>query len=364
MPSNENIAQTEKQNTEKQALRIEGVCRHYDATMALQDISLSVAAGEIICLVGHSGCGKTTLLKIISGIDAPDCGSVFINGHPVVDGTHFVEPEQRRVGVVFQNYALFPHLTVKQNILFGLRKTPKDIATKRAEELLTLVGLSHMADRYPHMLSGGEQQRVALARALAPAPDILLMDEPFSNLDQGLRQKVRSETIALLRQLGTTVIIVTHDAEEALSTGDRIVLMKSGQIIQAGTAHEIYDQPNARYAADFFCHFNAISGVIRQGMIETPFGVFTNQAANIKDGIVNVYLRPHHIYVLTEADALKNTIAGTIISRNFLGDTEELIVATAALTTPLRVRTALRLPTDTREIHLHIDTAKALLFAD
>lgn len=355
---------SEQTENRKIALQVSNVSRHFDGTAALQDISLSVAAGEIICLVGHSGCGKTTLLKMISGIDTPDNGSVFINGQPIVNGTHFIEPEQRRVGVVFQNYALFPHLTVKQNVLFGLRKTPRATASARADELLELVGLSHMAARYPHMLSGGEQQRVALARALAPTPDILLMDEPFSNLDQGLRQKVRSETIALLRKLGTTVIIVTHDAEEALSAGDRIVLMRSGRIIQQGTAHEIYDQPNGRYTADFFCNFNALSGTIRDGRIETALGSFELTDQQNVNGAVHMYLRPSHIYPVSDDGDLHNTIKGTVTERHFLGETEELVVHTDDQSAPLRVRTALRLPADTGTIRLRLDTDKAFFFRD
>lgn len=345
------------------ALEISDVSRHFDAVSALKNISFTVTPGEIISLVGHSGCGKTTLLKIISGIDIPDSGTISINGQPMADRTHFVEPEQRRVGVVFQNYALFPHLTVKKNILFGLRKISKSLANARAEELLTLVGLSHMAARYPHMLSGGEQQRVALARALAPEPDILLMDEPFSNLDQGLRQKVRSETIALLRKLGTTVIIVTHDPEEALSAGDRIMLMKSGQIVQIGTAHEIYDHPKSSYAAEFFCNFNVISGYLKEQRLETPLGHFKTQNAIMADGPVNLYIRPQHIYPVTYMSDLQDTITGTLISRHFMGDTEEIMVMTNGLQTPLRVRTDLRLPKDIHNIRLHIDADKALLFA-
>ncbi len=351
-----------RQQNKVAALQVSSVNRHFDTVTALQDITLSVAAGEIICLVGHSGCGKTTLLKIIAGIDTPDSGSVIMNGKPVVSGATFIEPEQRRVGVVFQNYALFPHLTVRQNVLFGLRRAPRATAFARAGELLELVGLSHMAERYPHMLSGGEQQRVALARALAPAPEILLMDEPFSNLDQGLRQKVRGETIALLRSLGTTVIIVTHDAEEALSAGDKIVLMKSGKIIQQGSAHEIYDHPNCPYAADFFCNFNVIKGIIRNGSFECAFGRLGLKTQPPVEGEASMYLRPTHIYPVTGEENPADTVTGTIISRHFLGETEDLLIDADTAHMPLRMRTCLRLPVDLKTIRLKFDTDKALFF--
>lgn len=344
------------------ALELTNISKKFGAAEALVDLSLTVQPSEIICLVGHSGCGKTTLLKIISGVDAPDGGTISMNGAPIAGPSLFVEPERRRVGVVFQDYALFPHLTVEQNILFGLRKIPKKEACTRAREMLDLVELSHMSDKYPHMLSGGEQQRVALARALAPKPDILLMDEPFSNLDRGLREKVRGETIALLRRLGTTVIFVTHDAEEALSTGDRVVLMKAGRIVQAGTPRDLYDQPCSRDTADFFCDFNIVHGTLKAGRVETPIGNFETDHIHEHECPAVVYLRPCDICPYHSHDVPSEALMGSIEARTFRGDVEELTVRVDPLSEPLRLRTTTRLPACAQNMHLNISREKALIF--
>lgn len=343
------------------ALELIDIHKAFDTTQALNGLSLSIKNGEVVCLVGHSGCGKTTLLRLISGVDRPDSGTIYMNGKPVAEKNSFIEPENRKVGVVFQDYALFPHLTIEQNIMFGLRKYSKAKAKNRAEEMLELVGLSHMSGKYPHMLSGGEQQRIALARALAPKPDILLMDEPFSNLDRGRRDQLRHDTISLLRKLGTTVIFVTHDAEEALSTGDRIALMRSGQIIQAGSPREIYDQPCCRYTADFFCDYNIVHGIMRAGQVETAIGSFaTNYTGDECPAVV--YLRPCDICPCATSIAPDHAIAAQIENRVFRGDIEELTLKVSTLSEPLKLRTSLRLPALGKTTHFQVDREKALIF--
>lgn len=342
------------------ALELSHLHKKFGSTDALNNLSLIVQSGEVVCLVGHSGCGKTTLLKIISGVDSPDGGTVRINGNQVAGENSFIEPENRKVGVVFQDFALFPHLTIAQNIMFGLRGSPKEQAKNRAKEMLDLVGLAHMANKYPHMLSGGEQQRIALARALAPEPDILLMDEPFSNLDRNLRDQLRHDTISLLRKLGTTVIFVTHDAEEALSTGDKIVLMRSGQIIQTGTPRELYDQPCCRYTADFFCDYNVVHGTIRAGLVETAIGSFATDHADDECPAV-VYLRPCDICPCN-AHIPENAITAHIQNRIFRGDMEELTLKVGNLSEPLKLRTSLRLPTQAKTTHFEVSREKALVF--
>lgn len=343
------------------ALTLSGIGRQFGTVRALDHISLDVQPGEIICLVGHSGCGKTSLLRIIAGIDAPDEGQLIMGGRALVGPSVFVEPEKRNIGVVFQDYALFPHLTVRENVMFGLRKLHKDKALARVNELLDLVGLSAMAERYPHMLSGGEQQRVALIRALAPKPDLLLMDEPFSNLDRGLRARVRRETMALLRALGTPVIIVTHEAEEALSTGDRVVLMRSGEIVQQGPARDLHDHPSSRYAADFFCDFNALEGVVRGNVIETAIGEVNLPKDRLLTGNVLVYVRPRDIAIIS--DDAPDRLRGYIETRTYLGETEELLINLVDRKERVRVRNQHHLPESTTSVCVRVDWDKALVFA-
>ena len=326
-------------HAQDRTLELDNVSRSFGATVALDDVSLTIASGEIICLVGQSGCGKSTLLRMIAGVDFVDGGRIVLNGEEVSGPSRFVEPEDRKIGFVFQDYALFPHLTVEQNILFGLKRRPKQQAAARTADVIAHIGIAHLKGRYPHMLSGGEQQRVALARALAPQPDILLMDEPFSSLDRGLREKVRDETLSLLKGFGTTVIMVTHDPEEALSAGDRVVLMKAGRIVQAGSGYDLHDRPVSPYAAEFFCAFNKVPGVYRNGTIETVIGRFA-QVLDAREGSpATLYIRPQGISVTGDG----GNIAGRVDNRTFLGEVEQLAVVVDGLEHALKVRTMHRL---------------------
>ncbi|MEP7455504.1 ABC transporter ATP-binding protein [Phyllobacterium sp. SB3] len=344
---------------EETILQLNAVSRNFGGVDALKDITLSIQTGEIICLAGHSGCGKSSLLRIIAGVDRPDSGVLSMHGQEIAGPSYFVEPEKRKIGFVFQDYALFPHLTAEQNILFGLKALPKQLAASRAREVIEHVGIASLVKRYPHMLSGGEQQRVALARALAPNPDILLMDEPFSSLDSGLRQKVRDETFRLLRQLGTTVIMVTHDPEEALSSGDRIVLMRNGQIVQTGTGYDLHDRPNSPYAADFFGEFNKIPGIYRDSHIETVLGTYACKKALADGSAALAYVRPQAITVSTD----KGQPTGKIAARVFLGDVEQLTINIAGLTKPLQVRTTERFPPTTEYVGITVKSEGLIIFA-
>ena len=232
------------------ALRLSGLSKSFQSVAAVTDLSLNVSRGEILCLLGPSGCGKTTTLRLIAGFDAPDTGTIHIgDGLVCGPGANFA-PEKRRVGMVFQQGALFPHLTVAQNVAFGIPRTRK--RGERVAESLRLVNLEGYDNRYPHQLSGGQQQRVALARALAPSPDLILMDEPFSSLDAGLRGQLRAEVRAILKEREATVVWVTHDQEEAMQLADRVAVMNQGRIEQFGTPEAVFHNPDTRFAAEFF----------------------------------------------------------------------------------------------------------------
>lgn len=345
-------------NSSQPALELTALSRHFGEGKGLHDVSLSVGQGEIVSLVGHSGCGKSTLLRIIAGIEKVDQGNVALDGAEVASPRGSMPPEQRNIGFVFQDYALFPHLTVQQNIHFGLRHAKRSIAPDTAAALIGKLGLAQMLDRYPHTLSGGEQQRVAIARALAPGGKLLLMDEPFSNLDRSLRAQVRRDTLALLRGLGTTAIIVTHDPEEALSCGDRVVLMRSGRIVQQGSADEIYETPNSPYAAEFFTAYNKIPGTVRNGQMDTPLGPLPLRGA-LTDGMqAMAYIRPQDIELTTD---MAHPV-GTIVERVLMGEIEQVSVTVDGLPDALVTRSTRRIGTVGTRIGLNLGTRQHLAF--
>ena len=274
----------------------------------LNNVTLSVNRGELLTLLGPSGCGKTTLLRVIAGFEHPDAGEVHVSGTCVATAGPCVPPERRGVGMVFQDYALFPHLTVLQNVMFGLRG--RDRKT-RARDVLALVGLTVFEGRYPHQLSGGQQQRVALARALAPEPRLLLLDEPFSNLDAALRHTTRAEVRAILRKAGTTAVLVTHDQEEALAFSDRLAVMRAGQIEQLGTPEQVYRYPHSAFVANFLGRSNLMLGTAHGQHARTLLGDVP--LAESARGPVMISVRPEDLRLgQGGADAM-------VIAREFKG---------------------------------------------
>ena len=248
------------------------ISHRFGETLAVGDVSIGVEPGEFVCLLGPSGSGKTTLLRLAAGLETLQSGRIAINGTTVAEGGHArqLPPEQRGVGLMFQDYALFPHLTVTQNIGFGLKNGTRD--HKWIERVLADMRLAHLGERYPHTLSGGQQQRIALLRALAPAPGILLLDEPFSGLDERLRQRVRQETRAILAESGVTTLMVTHNPEAAMFLADRIVVLNDGRVAQDATPVDIYTTPADPFIVRLFGPANEFTGVVRDGALETVLG--------------------------------------------------------------------------------------------
>ncbi|SHJ14544.1 ABC transporter ATP-binding protein [Wenxinia saemankumensis] len=276
-------------------LEVRDLVRRFGGREVVGGVSLSVEAGQVTCLLGPSGCGKSTTLRMIAGVDTPDAGTIRADGAPVFDETVQVPPESRGIGLMFQDFALFPHLDVAGNVAFGL-KGPRADRDRIVEAQLAKVGMSRFARKYPHELSGGEQQRVALARALAPRPRIMLMDEPFSGLDERLRDDIRDETLAVLQAEGTAVVLVTHEPAEAMRMADEIALMRGGRIVQQGAPYNIYNAPVDREAAAFFSDVNVIRGQVRGALTETAFGQFLTPG--LPDGTeVEIVIRPQHLKI-------------------------------------------------------------------
>jgi iron(III) transport system ATP-binding protein len=314
-------------------LTFESVERRYGETFALKGVSLDVAPAEVVCLLGPSGCGKTTLLRIASGIERPSAGRVLINEREVAGPSRFVPPEERNVGLMFQDFALFPHLTILQNVAFGLKALPAEEAAREALAVLARVGLERYAAAYPHILSGGEQQRVALARALVPRPSVMLMDEPFSGLDVQLRESMQEETLALLRETRATCMIVTHHPEEAMRLGDRIAVMRRGKIVQVGRAEDLYHNPSELFVARLFSEINEVPCRVQGGALRTPVGTFA--VPGLREGERAILcLRQRGIKVFPPGHGLP----GRVLHVKFLGDVGRVEIAVEGFEAPLKAR--------------------------
>lgn len=309
-------------STTRTVLELDGLEKSYDGTSIIRDLSVRVRDGELLTLLGPSGCGKTTTLRLIAGLDRPDGGSVRLEG-TAVSGPEFIPAERRDVGVVFQEFALFPHLSARENIAFGIEEWPEAKREARVDELLELVGLADHGGKSPEELSGGQQQRVALARSLAPEPQLLLLDEPFSNLDVDLRVEMREEVREILKKAGVTAVSVTHDQEEAMSISDRVAVMSKGQIEQIGTPEEVFQQPESRFVAGFLGHASFVAGRVKDDCVETDVGcVPLDRIHGLTDAYhgseIDLMVRPDDVRARPADPADAN---GEVVHRRYLGPT-------------------------------------------
>ena len=297
-------------------LSVRHIYKHFEGNEVLIDVSLEVSKGEILALTGESGCAKSTLLRIIAGLETPTKGMVFLNNENITDW----KPENRRFGFVFQNLSLFPHLSVKENILFAARK--KDQTRQKLDELLSMTGLDGLEKKYPHQLSGGQQQRVALARALAIHPQLLILDEPFSSIDELLKAKIREDVFELLRSLDITTILVSHQASDAFLIADQLVVMKNGKIQQKGTPTEIYQNPISPYVSDFFGASVILNGIQNEYGVITSFGQL-NLSTN-RNGTFKLFTRSENIHISNQKES---NLRGRVLKKEFKGPHDVLKIA-------------------------------------
>jgi iron(III) transport system ATP-binding protein len=339
-------------------LQFDDIHHDYSGKETIKGISLTAEPGEVLCLLGPSGSGKTTLLRIAAGIEAQSQGRLLLNDRVISGPEIFMPPEKRGIGLMFQDFALFPHLTILDNVRFGLTALPAKDSIKEAMAALERVNLAHYASQYPHVLSGGEQQRVALARALAPRPAVLLMDEPFSGLDSRLKDSIRSETLTILRETRATAIVVTHDSEEAMRMADRIALLRDGRLVQVGTSDDLYRRPSDVFAAAFFSEINAFDGIVNNGFVDTPLGQIA--ASGFSQGqAVTVALRLEDLMISEN----NGEIPARVRSRRFLGVVEllELAVPGSERLVRARIRADV-LTSGLRDVSISINERNILVF--
>jgi iron(III) transport system ATP-binding protein len=337
------------------AIEVTSVTTSYDGVAAVVDASLTVGPGELVAMLGPSGSGKTTLLRTIAGFERPDGGEIRIGGREVVGPGHWVEPEHRRVGMVFQHGALFPHLTASANVAFGAG------SGERARELLELVGLAGRASSFPHELSGGERQRIALARALAADPAVVLLDEPFASLDPTLRESLRTEVVRILRAAGASALLVTHDQAEALSVADRLVVLRDGRVEQEGPPHDVYLNPRSRWVAEFVGEADVLPGRLAAGMVECELGRL--RAAGAPEGAVDVVIRPEDVELRLGASANGHVEAVVLDHRSYGHDhLTHVQLPSGRVLRSRRLGFARLEPGD--RVHVHVDARVSVLPAD
>ncbi len=349
------------------ALTFDHVSHAYPGVLAVDDLSLTVALGELVCLLGPSGCGKTTALRIAAGLEALQRGRVLMDEKPVADTQVDLAPDLRSVGLVFQDYALFPHLSVFDNVAFGLGHRSARDRRERARAALEQVGMAGFASDYPHRLSGGEQQRVALARALAPEPKVMLLDEPFSGLDSQLRNQIRDQTLHVLKGSGAATLMVTHDPEEAMFMADRVALLRDGRLVQVGPPTELYAAPKDGFVAGFFGDVNRLEGITENGQVITPFGALA--APELPEGTpVEVLIRPEALRLRALEDgASPGAAVARVMAARMLGRSSLIHLSVARSEGPdlhLHARIPGRvLPPENQAVTVQLDHGQSFVFA-
>ena len=349
-------------------LIIEDVSHAYDGVTVVDSVNLEIVEGEIQCLVGPSGCGKSTTLRVAAGLEPLQHGRVVIDDVLVASPERSLPPEERGIGLVFQDYALFPHLSVLGNVAFGLTNQPKSSRERLAKETLEQVRLAEQASAYPHTLSGGQQQRVALARALAPRPFVMLLDEPFSNLDFKLRRQVWEDTLGVLREVGTPTLLVTHDPHEAMKMADRVAVMEGGRILQVGTPGEIYRQPRTASIARFFGETTTFQSRVEHGSVATPFAdIPVNGIEHGRN--VEVVIRPEALHLnighfgheICEFSAW--TVDASVVKSRHLGPYSLVHFTVGSSETVLVSRTpGVVTPSPGDQVRVHLDGSGAFIF--